>query len=118
MAELFEEWYGDLYLEGTLNEKCPRWRVHYEITGRTDKIFRGAKRMEIKAVDALKSFKYLDKEKTRVNLNDPTNKLILDYQNKRVLLAVRRLTDSKPCTTKEMEGCFHIEFLHENKTFI
>ena len=117
MAELFEEWYGYLYREGTLNEKCPRWRVHYEITGRTDKIFRGAKRMEVKAVDALKSFKYLDKEKTRVNLNDPTNKLILDYQNKRVLLAVRRLTDPKSSKTIQMKGYLNKQFKNENKLF-
>ncbi len=72
-----------MYKDGTLQENVPRWRIHYEYTGRTDKIFRGAKRLEVRTNDFIKSLKFLDAEKTTVNLLDPTNKFLLEYENKR-----------------------------------
>ena len=83
MLELMDEWYGDLYEEGTLNEKIPRWRMHYELTGQVDKIFRGEKKMQVKISDALDVFKFTNEDKTSINLNEPTNKLIISYETKK-----------------------------------
>jgi hypothetical protein len=83
MLDLFEEWYGDLYREGALNENTPRWRRYYDQTGRFDIVFRGATRLEAGMRDVREIYKFADEAKTVVNLADPTNKLLLLYQEKK-----------------------------------
>jgi len=83
MLQLFEEWYGDLYRDGTLNENTPRWRRYYDQTGRFDIVFRGVTRLQTSVRDVRDIFKFSDEAKTIVNLTDPTNKLKLAYQEKR-----------------------------------
>ena len=80
MSELMDEWYGDLYKEGTLNEKIPRWRMHYELTGQVNKIFRGEKQMQVKISDVFDVFTF-NADKTSVNLNDTINNVILSHEN-------------------------------------
>lgn len=81
LLTLFDEWYGDLYTEESLNEKVPRWRMHYEMTGRMDIRFRAAPAPMPKCItsfvkmsDISKTLKFSDEENTRVNLADPANK--------------------------------------------
>jgi len=83
LLELFEEWYGDLYREGAINENTPRWRRYYDQTGRFDIVFRGATRLEAGMRDVREIYKFADEAKTVVNLADPTNKLLLLYQEKK-----------------------------------
>ena len=79
----YEELFGDEI--DSLYVKPSRWRYIYETTGRLDIKFKGAKKMTVKLDDIRKTkLKYLDQEKTSINLKDSTNKLILLYQSKRI----------------------------------
>ena len=99
LLDLFEMWYGDLYRDGTLNEKIPRSRLHYEYTGRVDKVFKGDKKMLVKIPDISDILKFSDDSKRTVKLNDPTNKLVLAYQNKKVKRLVSTASSISTCPT-------------------
>ena len=79
----------DIYRE-TIDEvlkysKPPRWRIVYEMTGRMDVKFRGAKQMGVKVDDVCASnLKFTDETKTTINVSNLTNKLLLQYQSKRL----------------------------------
>ncbi len=66
-----------------INENTPRWRRYYDQTGRFDIVFRGATRLEAGMRDVREIYKFADEAKTVVNLADPTNKLLLLYQEKK-----------------------------------
>ena len=88
--DLLEEYfleYADRFNE--CSEKMPKWRVIYERTGNVDSIFRASRRMECKLNNIKQlSLKYKDEEKTVINVNDSTNKLILTYESKRIKKAM------------------------------
>lgn len=106
LLTLFDEWYGDLYTEENLNEKIPRWRMHYEMTGRMDIRFRAAPRTpslpkcNVIMPDVTRTFKFADMENTRVNLADPTNQLILACSNKKNQSVVNASTSKSYPTLK------------------
>lgn len=103
LLDLFDEWYGDLYRQENLNENVPRWRRHYERTGRFDIVFRGAKRMEAKFKDCLTFFKFSDEDKTVVDLTDPTNKLILSYMEKKRPVLEPKRKKKAPVTNAQVK---------------
>jgi len=83
--KLLEEYfalYADRFKEA--DEKMPKWRVIYERNGNLDTIFYGSRRMECR-VNNIKNlgFLYSDQNKSILNVNQPTNKIILQYQSKR-----------------------------------
>lgn len=87
MGEFWYKYYIEQFsgLVEELYMKPARWRIVYERTGRLDVKFKGAKKLEIKLDDVHNSkLKFLDSNKTKLNLKDPTNNLILTYQNKRL----------------------------------
>lgn len=82
LLQLFDDMYGDAIEE--LNMKPPRWRVIYETTGRLDIKFKGVKHLQVNAINMNNlKFKYLDESKTRIDLNDRTNKFLLTYSQKK-----------------------------------
>lgn len=103
LLDLFDMWYGDLYKDGTLNENIPRWRLHYEYTGRVDKVFKGEKKMLVKISDINESLKFTDDSRTKVQLNDPTNKLVLAYQDKKVKRPILTAANISSCSTFGMK---------------
>ncbi|CAF0822245.1 unnamed protein product [Brachionus calyciflorus] len=79
----YMENYNDFVEE--LHVKPPRWRIIYERTGRIDFKFKSSRQLEVKLDDIGKTkLKYTDESKDCVNLKDPTNKLILLYQSKKL----------------------------------
>lgn len=96
---IYENLYGDVIQE-EFYEKPSRWRLMYERTGLMNFKFNGGKRLELKAVDIRKSkLKFLDSEKTRLNVNEPTNKLILAYRQKKLESKIKPISlrnDSSP----------------------
>lgn len=83
--KLLEEYfalYADRFKEA--DEKMPKWRIIYERNGNLDTIFYGSRRMECR-VQNIKNLGllYSDQNKSILNINQPTNKIILQYQSKR-----------------------------------
>jgi hypothetical protein len=75
--------YSDVLDE--LYVKPSRWRRLYEMTGRVDFKFKGARSLAVNLDDCRKSkLKFVDKEKSVLNVKDTTNNLILLYQSKRI----------------------------------
>ena len=98
----FDELYGDEY-SGVI-ENIPRWRLIYERTGRLDTKFKGVNRMEVKLSDVrLTRLKFTDKSKTRINVNEPSNKIFIDYQAKKSK-KVSTITKSRPISVKTTSG--------------
>jgi hypothetical protein len=104
LYQLHVDMYADAIEE--LNMKPPRWRVIYENTGRLDIKFKGVKQLKVNAmnINNLK-FKYLDESKTRIDLNDRTNKLfrlLLTYLKKKYKTpSTSSAPSSMPMTTQQ-----------------
>jgi hypothetical protein len=75
---LYSKCFEELY------EKPPKWRVVYERTGQIDVKFRGATKMGVKLDDVRHSgLKFIDTNKTSLDVDDTTNKLKILYESKR-----------------------------------
>lgn len=92
--QYYMENFSDIIEE--IHAKPPRWRVIYERTGRLNvkfksekqlnknKKYKGDSRYEVRLEDIRKTkLKFIDADKSKVNLKDPTNNLILTYHLKR-----------------------------------
>ena len=104
------------YLGDSYSENLPRWRLHYERTGKVNIKFRGESSLQIKLKDVKKgNMKFLDAEKTTINVNDTTNKLILIYESKRKLRArVQNELETEDMTKFNIEN--QTNFIDRNKT--
>jgi hypothetical protein len=65
------------------DDQVPKWRIMYDRTGRLNCKFRACKSMCINISDVRTILKFKDQEKTRVDLKNITNKLLIEYQTKK-----------------------------------
>lgn len=84
--ELLEEYfleYKDRFESN--DEKMPKWRIMYELTGKFEHVFRASQHMscKLKNIDNMK-LKFTDTQQTTINVKEPTNNFILKYEEKKV----------------------------------
>jgi hypothetical protein len=64
--------------------KTPKWEKIYRKTGKTNILFRGSRNLQVQLTDVRNSkLRFSDKDKTRLNVRNLTNNLILTYLKKR-----------------------------------
>ena len=94
--ELLEEYfleYKDRFESN--DEKMPKWRIMYELTGKFEHVFRASQHMscKLKNIDNMK-LKFTDPQKTTINVKESTNNFIL--KNRKVLSFLRVVTKALP----------------------
>jgi hypothetical protein len=86
-----------------LYTKPSKWRIIYERTGKVA-IFRGARHLNIKLSEIKKSkLRFLDAQKTKLNVKNTTNHLILTYINKRTTKKTSLKSNLDPGQSRSIE---------------
>lgn len=70
--------------EHPCDNNIPKWRLVYEYTGTLNVKFRSEKKLQIKLDDIRNTkMRFLDEEKTTINVKESTNDLIIRYKSKK-----------------------------------
>jgi len=102
--------FDDYYLNEQ-EEKMPKWRIIYEKTGNLDTMFHGSRRMECRLNNVKHlGLKYFDDDKSIINVNNPTNKFILQYYSKRIKKNITSITT----TTASDEADLNVKYVKKD----